>query len=125
MEYIKSQTIGEFVRIDLRATVPAQKAALATKALKSVLALAMQGARPVNEDGEQLYTFEEVFPEAYPGMAVRGYRGKMDMTRQELAERLGIKQTRVSELESGKRAISKEMAKRLGKIFDISSKAFL
>jgi addiction module HigA family antidote len=122
---MKMQTIGELAKIDFSVTVPARRLSLVTDALKSVLALAGQGARPVNEEGEELYAFEEVFPEAHPGMAVRGFRGKMDMTQEELAERLGIKQTRVSELESGKRAISVAMAKRLAGIFDISYKAFL
>ncbi|MDR1608367.1 MAG: helix-turn-helix domain-containing protein [Deltaproteobacteria bacterium] len=108
LERVKTRTIGELARIDFSVTVPVQQAALVTEALNSLLALAWRGARPVNEDGEELYTFEEVFPEAHPGMALRGFRGKMDMTQEELAERLGIKQTRVSELESGQRAISKK-----------------
>jgi DNA-binding XRE family transcriptional regulator len=125
LDRIKTHTIGQLAKINLTATVPAKQLALVTEALRSVLALAGQAARPVNEEGEELYAFDEVFPEVHSGLVVCGYRGKMEMTQEELAERLGIRQTRVSELESSQRAISAAMAKRLGKIFDISYKAFL
>jgi len=81
--------------------------------------------RHVDEEGEELYTFEETFPDAHPGKVVRGLRVKEDITQEELAKRLGIAQTRVSEIESGKRPISRNMAKRLGEAFNISPKAFV
>ena len=81
--------------------------------------------RLVNSEGEELYTFEEVFPEAHPGMILRGFRNLEDMTQAELAARLGIAQTRVSELESGKRRISLKIAKQLASIFGASYKSFL
>jgi DNA-binding XRE family transcriptional regulator len=95
------------------------------QALNSLLTLVKHKARPVNEDGDALYTFEEVFPEIHLGMAVRGFRNRDGMTQEELAKRLGVAQTRVSELESGKRRISIAMAKRLSVVFDIPYKAFL
>ncbi|MDL2275030.1 helix-turn-helix domain-containing protein [Desulfosarcina sp. OttesenSCG-928-G10] len=58
-------------------------------------------------------------------MALRGFRGKMEWTQQELAEKLKTSQNCISEMESGKRPVSKAMAVRLGKVFDISYKAFL
>jgi transcriptional regulator with XRE-family HTH domain len=58
-------------------------------------------------------------------MALRGLRGKEDLTQEELAERIGVTQHRVSEMESGKRSISREMAKRIGKAFNISYRVFL
>jgi plasmid maintenance system antidote protein VapI len=81
--------------------------------------------RPVNEDGDELYTFEEVFPEAHSGMAVRGFRNRDGLSQEELAERLGITQTRVSEFENGRRRIGINMAKCLSAIFDIPYRAFL
>ncbi|MDR1045445.1 MAG: helix-turn-helix transcriptional regulator, partial [Candidatus Adiutrix sp.] len=65
------------------------------------------------------------FPEAHPGLVMRGFRLKEEWSQEELAERLAITQTRVSELENGKRHISVAMAKRLSKIFDITYRAFL
>lgn len=70
-------------------------------------------------------TIEEVFPDAHPGKIVRGLRVREDITQEELAKRLGITQTRVSEIESGKRAISQNMAKRLAETFNTLPKMFL
>lgn len=81
--------------------------------------------RHFNDAGEELYTFEELFPEATPGRILRGFRTRDEMTQEELATRLGVTQARVSELESGKRPISRRMADKLGAIFEIPYKAFL
>lgn len=81
--------------------------------------------RRLNDEGEELYTFEELFPDATPGRILRGFRNRDEMTQEELAIKLGTTQTRVSELESGKRHISKRMAEKLGEIFEIPYKAFL
>jgi plasmid maintenance system antidote protein VapI len=61
--------------------------------------------RRLNDDGEELYAFEEFFPDADPGRILRGFRNRDGMTQEELAAKLGSTQTRVSELESGKRPI--------------------
>jgi ribosome-binding protein aMBF1 (putative translation factor) len=81
--------------------------------------------RHLNDEGEELYTFEELFPDAAPGRILRGFRARDDMTQESLAARLGVTQARVSELESGKRPISKRMAEKLEAIFEIPYKAFL
>ena len=94
------------------------------EAIRSVLELAGHKVRYVNDEGEELCTFEEVFPDAHPGKVVRGLRVKEDITQEELAERIGIAQTRVSELESGKRPISRNMAKRLAQAFNVSPRMF-
>jgi DNA-binding XRE family transcriptional regulator len=60
-----------------------------------------------------------------PGVALRGARYKEDLTQVELAKLLGISQHHISEMEHGKRPISKEMAKRLGKVLNIGYKVFL
>lgn len=78
----------------------------------------------VNENDEPLLCLEDVFPDAHPGKIVRGLRVKEDITQEELATRLGIAQTRVSEIESGKGAISRNMAKKLADAFNISPRAF-
>jgi DNA-binding XRE family transcriptional regulator len=96
-----------------------------SEVIRGVLELAGHTVRRVNEEGEGLHTLEEVFPDAHPGRIVRGLRVKEDITQEELAKRLGIAQTRVSEIESGKRPISRNMAKRLGEAFNISSRAFI
>jgi DNA-binding XRE family transcriptional regulator len=79
----------------------------------------------VIEEGEAIFSSEEVFPDGSPAMALRGLRGKEDITQAELAARLGISQNMVSDMESGKRNISLKMAKRIGEEFKIPYKCFL
>jgi len=81
--------------------------------------------RHLNDEGEELYTFKELFPDAAPNRILRGFRTRDDMTQEELAARLGVKQACVSELESGKRPISRRMAEKLSVVFEIPYKAFL
>ncbi len=68
---------------------------------------------------------KEVFPDANPAMVLRGFRGRMEWTQQELADKLGTTQNCISDMESGKRSISKAMAVRLGEVLDIAYKVFL
>lgn len=71
--------------------------------------------------------------EAYPeyseaqliGKALIGARSREGLTQTQLAERTGIPQRHISEMENGKRPIGKEMAKRLGKALNIGYKTFL
>ncbi len=70
-------------------------------------------------------TIEDIFPDGDSAMALRGLRVREGITQQELAKRLSISQNRVSEMETGKRSISKAMAKRLESLFGVSYKAFL
>lgn len=119
---MKTQTTGALTEICLQ--VPASAAEQVIKAIHSMLELAHL-ARPVNEEGEELYSAEEVFPDAHPGTALRGLRGREGITQKEFAARLGIRQHHVSEMEKGIRPITLEMAKRIGETFDISYKVFL
>ena len=58
-------------------------------------------------------------------LMLRGSRHKAEMTQQALADELGISQHHVSEMENGKRAIGKEMALRLSKVFQTDYRKFL
>jgi DNA-binding XRE family transcriptional regulator len=60
-----------------------------------------------------------------PGVVLRGARGKEGLTQTELAERLGIPGSNISEMEHGKRPIGKKMAKRLATALKIDYKVFL
>jgi len=122
LAHMKTQTIGALTEISL--TVPSMDAERLCKAINSLLEFA-QLSRPVNEEGEELYTGEEVFPEGHPGMALRGLRTREGITQKELAARLGIRQHHVSEMEKGIRPITLEMAKRIGEAYNISYKVFL
>lgn len=106
-------------------SVPAAKALMVANTIKGVLTLAGHKVRRVNAEGEELVSADEVFPDGSPAMALRGLRGKEDLTQAELAERLGISQNMVSDMESGKRNISPKMAKRIGEEFKVPYKIFV
>lgn len=112
-------------RTEINLSVPSAKARVILNALHGILPMAGLKMRRLNEEGEELFTSEEVFPDGSPAMALRGLRGKEDITQAELATRLGISQNMVSDMESGKRNISIKMAKRIGEEFKISYKCFL
>jgi DNA-binding XRE family transcriptional regulator len=93
--------------------------------IRGVLTLAGHKVTHFNTENEKSMSAARVFPDASPALALRGFRGKMEWTQKELAEKLGTTQNCISAMESGKRNISKAMALRLGEIFDISHKVFL
>lgn len=123
LAHMKMRTTGKLTDICL--TVPAEDAGRVMEAVKGVLELAGHTVRCVNDEGEYLYSAKEVFSDVHPGMLLRGLRVKEGITQKELAERLGITQTRVSEMEKGTRNISIDMAKRIGEAYNISYKIFL
>lgn len=112
-------------RAEICLTVPAAKAVQVMDAIRSVLALAGHKVHRMNAEGERVYSVAEVFPDASPAMALQGLRGKEDLTQAELAARLGISQNRISDMESGKRPISVNMAKKIGKEFGIAYQVFV
>jgi DNA-binding XRE family transcriptional regulator len=106
-------------------TFPPVHADKISQAIQGVLKSMGHSIRHLNDEGEELYTFKELFPDAMPGRILRGFRLRDELTQQELADKLGTTQVRVSELESGKRPISRRMAQKLGIVFEIPYKAFL
>lgn len=116
---------GQAGRAHIDISVPSGSALVALEAIRGIFALAGHKMRRINEEGEEVFSAGEVFPEGNPAMLLRGYRGKLDMTQKELATKLGVTQNRVSDMESGKRPISKDMAVKLGELFDTPYKSFL
>lgn len=104
-------------------TVPKAIAPQVYEAIASLLKLA--NIRQVNSEGEELCSMSDIFPDGSPAMALRGLRTKEGITQKQLAEKLGIAQTRVSEMENGKFPISKAMAKRIEDAFGMPYKLFL
>ena len=73
---------------------------------------------------------EEIFPdlkdpEKRVGVIFRGIRFKNNLTQDEVAKRLGIDQSDVSKIESGKRPIGKALAKKIEEEFAIDYRRFL
>lgn len=74
------------------------------------------------EVGEPL-TIAEVFPEygVNPlGAALRGARRREGLTQRQLAAATGIPQRHISEMESGKRPIGKERARKLAEALHVA-----
>jgi len=84
----------------------------------------------IDEESEYIDIFETDWYKALeaeetPGGNLRFYRKLVKMTQSELAEKLGIVKQNVSNMENGKRTISKDMAKKLAKIFRTSPARFI
>ncbi|MDX9710875.1 MAG: helix-turn-helix transcriptional regulator [Trichloromonas sp.] len=70
----------------------------------------------------------EVFPELATnrtGAALRGLRYREDLTQAQLAERSGIPQRHISEMENGKRGIGKDNARKLAAVLNADYRLFL
>ena len=94
--------------------------------IRGVLTLSGHEVAQLNEDTcERFYSVEEVFPEATPGMMLRGLRGKEELTQAEFAKRIGVSRHHVSEMENNKRKIGMDMAKRIAAVFKVPYRMFL
>lgn len=122
LELTKTQTTAGLT--ELRMVVPPDKADLIADALRSLLLFSGQEIR-ITEEDEALYPVADLFPQIAPSMCLRGLRTREGLTQAELAEKLGVKQHHISEMENGKRPIGPEMAHRLEEAFGTSYKAFL
>ena len=60
-----------------------------------------------------------------PGTYLAGARHREGLTQRQLAEKSGIPQRHISEMENGKRSIGKENARRLGTALNADYRAFL
>ena len=88
------------------------------KALASLKAL---GFDPLEE--ERYIPMAELFPdvtdEKKPGVILAGARAKEGMTQKQLAEKCGIPQSHISEMENGKRTIGKNRAEKLAAALNV------
>ena len=95
--------------------------------LKQVL-LALKVIAPyaVKREGE-LYSFwkDDDNIENQASTLLKTLRQHAKLSQKDCAERLGIQQYNLSRLETGRRAISKAMAKKLGQVFNMNYRAFL
>ncbi len=83
------------------------------------------------EAGEEgSITAEEFFSKYFTGeskaaVVLRGARGRENMTQLQLAEKSGIPQRHISEMENGKRGIGKDNAVKLAKALNTDYRLFL
>lgn len=118
LELTKRSTTGQYVDVTIRIPYDDAAESLADLVFANTRALLQSYGKEVHEisgtiEDESLYSFSEVFPDSHPGSRLRGLRVREDMTQKALAAQLGIKPHHISEMESGKRTISRDMAKRL------------
>lgn len=97
--------------VSLTVVVPAGRADAVTMAIKEAL--------------EPNVSADRVFPESSPGKVLRGARGLKEMTQRQLAKLAGVRPAHISDMENGRRPISREMARKFGCILDFPYKAFL
>lgn len=69
--------------------------------------------------------FSEYSEKELPGVILSGARTKEGLTQKALADKVGIHQGYLSDLERGKRPIGKAMAKRLASVLNVEYKIFL
>jgi DNA-binding XRE family transcriptional regulator len=69
--------------------------------------------------------FKKLKQQVQPGDAVRVYRTNCGWTQETLGKKIGVSKYRVSDLENNRRAVSKELAKRLAKLFDAPLERFV
>ena len=86
----------------------------------------------VVEDEEELVNifdtkwYKEISSSTTPGEAMRIYRENFGLSQTELGKKLGkFTRQKISDIENGKRNISKEVAKKLSQIFDVPVDRFI
>ena len=86
----------------------------------------------VMEDDEELVNifdtkwYKEISSSTTPGEALKIYRENFGMSQAELGKKLGkFTRQKISDIENGKRNISKEVAKKLSQIFDVPVDRFI
>ena len=60
-----------------------------------------------------------------PGALLRGIRIREHLTQIEMARKLKVTQSDISQMENGVRSIGRTIAKRIEKLFDVNYKVFL
>lgn len=90
-----------------------------------------QDVEVLKEDEETVNVFEtewfkNISAETTPGEAMKVYRENAGMTQAELGLKLGrFSRQNISDMERGKRNISREVAKKLSALFDVFVERFL
>ena len=85
----------------------------------------------MDDDGDELIDpteldfYKEMKANETPGGNLRFYRKLVGMTQKELSEKLGITKQYVSDMENGRRDISRKMAKSLAGLFKVSPVRFI
>ena len=60
-----------------------------------------------------------------PGALLRGIRIRENLTQKQMAEKIQVTQSDISQMENGTRPIGKKIAKRIAEIFDVDYRSLL
>jgi transcriptional regulator with XRE-family HTH domain len=70
--------------------------------------------------------FKTISQKITPGAVVRTYRENLGITQQQLADKVGVDNSSyISDIEHGRRTVSKNLAKKFSEIFKISLEMFI
>ena len=107
--------------VELHFTGPVEKKAAAVSALTRLGFIAAPNFK-------NAHSWRDNFPELHDnetGVFLAGARHREGLTQRELAEKSGIAQRHISEMENGKRPIGKKNAKALATALNADYRAFL
>ena len=76
-------------------------------------------------DVQEMAWYKELKAEETPGGNLRFYRRLAHMNQTELGSKLGISKQLVSNMENGSKPISRNMALKLGALFDVPAGRFI
>lgn len=105
--------------IELRFIGPIVNKTLAVEKMKDLGFVDTSDAVPWRD------AYPEYSEEQLIGKALAGVRYREGLTQVQLAEKIGVPQRHISEMENGKRPIGKAMAKRLGEALKVGYRMFL
>ena len=121
---MKTQTIGDSTETSL--TVPSIEAKRIYDAIISILNVAKLQTQLINDDdGEELYSIEDVFPNGSQSMALRGLRTREGLSNKEFADGLGISESYLLSLENGENPITQELAELIASKYNTLARVFL
>jgi DNA-binding XRE family transcriptional regulator len=88
----------------------------------------VETVEPVDEEGS--ISLDEFFVKYFPGetetaVCLRGSRTREGITQKQLSDLTGIPQRHISEIETGKRTIGKETARKLATALNVDYRVFL
>ena len=113
------------IKIDIEGEIPPKVLSV----LKEVYGKKMKLVKDTEDELIDVFEtdwFKEIDSKMFPGKNMRIYRELHKMTQEELGEKLGgISKQNISHMERGIRAISKQNAKELSKIFNVPIDRFI
>ena len=84
----------------------------------------------IDEEDDSFITPDKIFSDinrkyTKPGALLRGLRARENLTQTELADKLRVTQSDISQMENGTRPIGRIVAQRIEKLFDVNYRSFL